>query len=372
MRSLTLRWLAMSLLLLALLPACEATSSPPPVPTTTAPPPPDVRFTAPPETLCRDATQLRLRPTVVGLWPEEMAARWSLIAVNDEEPLTSGQWTPETGELFVAFPGGVTLPPGEYLLRLETEDLQVGHHNFTVLDAAPQLTETNVALSPDGPPIEAAEDLPYVFYIRYGFEAVCPGSPLWISVSSEGEPVCREKVTLAEERGSDVIACYREDGKSMAAGEYEAILTLMGEEAGSLTFRLGPEPVEPVVYNPVCTVPFTAMGLSPEGEPFRNLSRFEWYTQAIYVGTQCRDLPPEIAWEARWYRNGEEIRLHEGHRMGSGQGVIWDSLTGTENSPFLPPGAYTVTLTIADVDPLQTAFDVIPYIPPATVTPNPQ
>ncbi|MFP4343946.1 MAG: hypothetical protein ACLFU8_04540 [Anaerolineales bacterium] len=333
-------------------------------------PAPVLRFAETEERLCREATQLRLRPLVAGAWRPGESAEWFLSPADGSEVLTSGTWSPEDQELFVAFPRGELLLPGEYRVRITLEEQEVGHYTFAVRGEEPLLEDVGLSLTPDGPAVADIDEAHHVFFVRYAFENVCPGSPLWIAVDYGEEPLCRRKITLEESEGQGVEACYRADGEPLEAGEYSLVITLMGEEAVRTAFRVGAEPVVESPPAPVCRELFTAMGLSPEGAPFRALSGFEWYTQVVYAGARCRDLGPDLRWEARWYRDGEPVRLETGRWKGQERGVVWDSLTGTEEAPFLPPGTYSLTLSLEGMaSPLTSTFRVIPYVPPEERTP---
>jgi len=93
--------------------------------------------------------------------------------------------------------------------------------------------------------------------------------------------------------------------------------------------------------------------------------RFEWYSQVIYVGTQCEGLRPGTRWQSVWYRNGVNVRAAGGvWQETGGAGVIWDSITGIPGAPFLLPGEYTVVLTLDGSVPLTTTFRLIAYVKP--------
>ncbi len=326
---------------------------------------PDVQLSAPPEVLCRDATQLRLQPLVSeGLLAAPF--QWELRAAGTEPVLVAGEWSPRQRELVVPFPVGQPLAPGEYALSVAWGAEVVAEHEFTILAQVPEVTAATLALTPVGPEVTNLELPSRVFYLRYEYEAACRGAPFWVTVNYGDELVCNRNISLPEDHGQGVVACYRQTGALFEEGEYQATLTLLGGEEWTLAFRVGQEPVEvePIVYHPVCEPATISMGLTPEGEPYRPLERFEWYAQSIYLSARCRDLPPDLGWETRWYRDGEEFRVYEGRRQGPEEGFIWDSITGAERAPFLLPGYYTATLSIADTAPLTVAFRLIHYVPP--------
>jgi hypothetical protein len=332
-------------------------------------PVPSLRFVNPPTLLCRDATQLRLRPIVEGAWPADTVATWEVRPGSETTVVAKGTWTLKERDLFVALPDGAPLVPGDYVFTLYVNAVEVVSHTFTVQGTAPRLKDVSLALTPAGPTITDLETLPRIFYLRYAYEAVCPGAPLWVTIMREDEKVFNRNLALQTERGEDYVACYLDNGTRFEPGTYEAVLTLVGGEEARLTFHLeeappAPEATQtPIAQDPICGAPSVAMGLTPDGRPFRPLERFEWYTQAVYVIAECRDLPQGLRWIARWYRNGEEIRVHRGEWEGDETGILWDSLTGTEEAPFLNPGTYTTTLSIGSQSPLKVGFRVVPYAP---------
>lgn len=335
-----------------------------PQPTATIP---SLRWMDAPQTLCRDATQMRLQPVVEGEWPANAAAAWVVRPDDNPTVIASGMWTPQDRDLYIAFPNGEPLVPGDYQINVAMNGTTVLSHAFSVRGTGPQLRSFSAALTPTGTAITSLAELPHVIYLRYVYEGVCPGAPLWITVRHEGETICNRNTTVQAQSGEDATACYRDDGAPFEAGTYEATLTLIGSEEARSTFDLGAEP-EPTktpepIYEPVCEPPFAAVGLTPDEKPHLPKERFEWYTQSVYVGAQCRGLPPRFFWVIRWYRDGEEVRVHRGRWTGGEAGLLWDTLTGTEASPFLPPGTYTTTLALADKSPLTVNFRVVAYQP---------
>ena len=362
-------WLLV-LVMCGLLSACagagsmQQTSTPERKPTTVAP---NLRWVNPLQMLCRDATQIRLQPVIEGEWPAGAVAEWEIHRASETAVIASGTWTPKERDLYVAFPDGEPLVPEAYMLNVHVDETTIAEHTFSVQGRGPRLTSISLAPTPAGPAVAAITDLPHVFYLRYAYQGVCPGASLWMTVKREEETVCSRNLTLQAESGEGAVACYRDDGTVFEPGVYQATFTLVGSE-GELTFRLGEEPKpvateEPVVYDPVCESPFAAVGLMPDETPYRPQERFEWYTQSVYVGTQCRDLPPSFIWVMRWYRNGEVVRVYRDRWQGGESGLLWDSLTGTETSPFLRPGTYTATLALADEPPLEVGFRVVAYVP---------
>lgn len=353
------------LLLLSLVACGVETPSPTPTPVEeTNVTVPSVRFVAPPAQLCREATQLRLQPLVEGEWPLGQTARWILRRSEAASSLAEGTWSPAERDLFVAFPEGEALAPGAYQLVLEMADSQMGTHDFTVLEQAPALVTTTLALTPEGPSVDIFDGPLPVFYVGYGYEGVCPGTPLWIRVLQGTDSLVNRKVTLETVEGAGAVPCFQEGGTLFDVGTYSVTLTLGGAPVASFPFEIASAETPPRRYTPTCETPFTAAGLSPEGEPFLSQESFQWYTQGVYVGAPCRDLPPSAPWKAAWYRAGELVAVNSGQRVGEPRGIVWDSLTGTEENPFLVPGNYTVTLTISETISLGTAFRVVPYVPP--------
>jgi len=325
---------------------------------------PTLTFSAAPPTLCRDATQLRLHPVIEGTTPLALPATWHLAAAGDPAPLASGQWIPGQPDLFVAFPKGQPLAPGDYTLTLTADEATLGSHTFAILDTEAQLTGTELYLTPDGPAAEALETETPVFYLHYTYSAACPGTPLWVTVSREEVPLCSQHLSLSEDHGTGVVACYRQDGAVWERGDYTALLTITGSDPVTFSLRIGPE-----LHTPTCEPLFVAAGITPDGSPTALQTRFQWYTQALYSGTLCRDLPPDLGWELSWQRSGSEVRHYRSTWQGDAEGALWDSLAVTETTRFLTAGAYSVTLTMDGQSPLTATFTIIPYTPP-TETPQ--
>jgi hypothetical protein len=374
-RQLSAGWVL--LILLSLLVGCGQ-----PMPTRVSTPGPsslpEVTLARAPATLCRAATQLRLAPQVEGAWRQGDAAHWTLLSEGDEV-LTEGRWRPENGELFVPFPDGETLAPGRYTLALALDDVTLTEHTFAISEETVTVDAFELALTPDGPTTLTLAPGARHVYLRCAYRGACPGAPYWITVRREsdaaeaGEVVCKRHGALPAARSTETVACYREQGAPLAPGAYHAELMVMGEAQATLRFDVASPPVTPsptpsptptAIPPRVCEPLFTAAGLTSQGEPFLTQSRFEWYTQAIYAGSHCRNLRRGTPWEAQWYRNGERVRSAEGTWQGAETGVVWDSITGEPRSPFLLPGTYTVTLTLADTAPLTAELRLIPYIRP--------
>ncbi len=329
---------------------------------------PGVRFVAPAETLCREASQLRLQPLVEGEWPQGEAATWTVRDADATAPLLEGTWAPAERDLFVALPKGESFPPGLYTVTLEMAGESLGRHTFKVLEQPPTLVTTTLGYTPDGPYVEAfAAPLP-VFYVHYRYEGVCPGTPLWVAVRQEDALLVNRQTTLEAVAGEGALPCYAAGGELFESGAYSVTLGLGGGPVTTLPFRIESGEVPPRRYTPRCGAPFTAIGLSPDGEPFQPTDTFPWYTQGVYVGAACRGLPPTFPWSVTWYRNGEALATHTGQWQGAERETVWDSLGGTENNPFLIAGTYTVTLTISDTLTLETGFRVVPYVPSESET----
>jgi hypothetical protein len=279
----------------------------------------------------------------------------------------------------MAFPNGEPLPPNTYTVSLLWREIEVANHAFVVSDVAPTITALTVATTP-GDDIEAPDAEPGVrlsegirhFYVRYAYEGGCIGSPYWITVSDQSETtVCRQSGTLSKIDGHGAAACYQASGAIFDEGSYQATMVLMGETERSVPFDIGPdaptatpEPTStPAPAAPTCGEPFAAAGLNPDGEPFLTASLFDWYTQVVYVGADCENLQPNTRWKSVWYRQGAITREAEGQWSGPEQGVVWDSLTGSEGNPFLAPGAYTVTLEIGATTSITVAFSIFGYRP---------
>lgn len=315
-----------------------------------------VAFPDAPATLCREATQLRLRPQIAG--PQSAFTdplTWALTNAGGASLLT-GAWNNPAAELYVAFPQGQPLAPGDYTLALYRENTSVGRHTFTIVDATPQLTRLALALTPDGPELaQLGADAP-LFYLQYAYAGACTGAPLWITVYQGETLACSANITVDAEAGSGAVACYREAAAPFETGSYRALATLMNDYTRGLTFTVGETP-PPVA----CEPPFIASAITPQGQPFGPGPDFEWYTQAVYAGSRCTGLRPGVAWEARWYARGTLLSATSSSWQGGDSGLVWDSLTG---EPFLVPGTYSATLQIADLPATTLDFRVIAYVRP--------
>ncbi len=363
--------------LLGLLVACTPNTASPPTPTPLSPP--QVTFDAAPDTLCQAATQIRFTPETLDIWPITVKAQWTLSREGESAVLSQGEWQPGMGELFVAFPNGEALSPGRYTLALRADGVSLGEHTFAITEDTTAVTSMELTLTPSGPALTRLPGGTQHFYLRYTYQGACPGAPYWIAVRRGDALVCSHNATLPQTDGTESVACYRKDGAPLEDGDYHAELTLMGRTEHTLAFEVGdvpvptptatatiaptatPEPPPPLV----CAPPFAAAGLSPGGEPFLPQQRFEWYSQVIYVGTQCEGLRPGTRWQSVWYRNGVNVRAAGGvWQETGGAGVIWDSITGIPGAPFLLPGEYTVVLTLDGSVPLTTTFRLIAYVKP--------
>ncbi len=364
------RYLLLSLvgLWVGLLAACNPTPTPDPEAT---PRLPTVQFLEPPPTLCRDATQLRLDVQVAGPEMRDAYASWSLYRYDKDEPINQGSWSGESGGIYVPFPDGTPLEPGDYEIRVAWQGEPLASQRFTIQSEAPSIAEMWIALTPKGEPrTQLAPEIRH-FYVQITYTDACPGAPYWLTVTHNGEIACKQNGGLSAQAGTASMPCYQSDGRTFAAGRYEATVTLMDNVQRTHTFDVAspaptptptPAPTTtPTPGPPVCQPLFTATGLTPEGEPFLPLTLFDWYTQVIYVGTKCDLLAPGTEWESVWYRNGEPTRTKRGIWRGESEGVVWDSLTGVPGSPFLLPGTYTITLQIAATDPLTAEWRVLGY-----------
>lgn len=363
--------------LVGVLSACTSTTPPPPTPTPLVPP--QVTFDAAPDTVCQAATQIRFTPKALDVWPITVKAQWTLSREGENTVLSQGEWQPGMGELFIAFPKGEALPPDRYTLALHADGVSLGAHTFAIAEDTAAVTSLGLALTPSGPALTRLPGGTQHFYLRYTYQGACPGAPYWIAVRHGDTLVCSHNATLPQADGTESVACYRKDGAPLEDGDYHAELTLMGRTEHTLAFAVGDAPAPtptatatsapPATPEPppalVCALPFAAAGLTPGGEPFLPQDRFEWYSQVIYVGTQCEGLSLGTTWESVWYRNGVNVRTASGAwNATDGTGVIWDSITGIPRAPFLLPGEYTVTLTLDGSTPLTTTFRLIAYVRP--------
>ncbi|MFP4394215.1 MAG: hypothetical protein ACLFTI_03040 [Anaerolineales bacterium] len=348
------------------------TAPTPALPTTSSEETQPVSWVNAPASLCRSATHLRLRPEIASAWPITATAAWRLTPADAATLLNEGAWQPDLPELFVDFPEGEPLAPGQYIVHLEADEEVIARHTFTVTATPPSVTDLTLALTPDGPEISRLADETRHFYARYEYEGACTGAPIWVVVRRGEATVCKRSLTLTAVAGQGAVACYREDGAPFEAGAYRAALTLMGEPSREVAFEIGPPPTPAPTYTPAptatpaptCGPLVISAGLTPDGDFVLVRESFEWYTQAIYAGRHCSHLSPATRWEATWYRNGEPTRVTGGTWAGASREVVWDSVTGVITAPFLLPGAYSVTLEIAGAGAQTAAFDVIPYSTP--------
>ena len=355
-----------------LLSACRPASTPEAV---TTPRPPTVRFLQAAPTLCRDATQLRLDVQVAGPIIQNEKASWSLYRKGKDQPLNQGPWSGESGELYIPFPDGSPLQPGDYEIRVKWQDRSLTRQPFTIQAEAPSVEKLGIALTPDGE--TQSQLMPGIrhIYVQLTYDNACPGAPYWLTVTQKDAVVCKQNGGLDAQRGMVAIPCYQNDGQAFGEGTYDVTVTLMDDIRSTQTFAVtspsptptptstpSPSPTPtPTPLTPVCAPLFTAAGLTPEGEPFLSSSLFDWYTQVVYVGTECDHLVAGTTWQSTWYRDGEQVRTQEGRWAGEPKGVIWDSLTGVPGSPFLIPGTYTITLKIEATAPLTAEIEVLSY-----------
>ncbi len=372
-------FVVLACILAGMLAACTPIFDAPPVRTSSGSP--RVTFAGAPANVCQAATQIRFTPEVAGPWADDATAQWTLRAAEDATVLGQGEWRPDMKELLVAFPNGAALAPGRYRLTLRMGDALLAEQTFTVNADSTAITAFALAMAPTGPSVPQLATGVQHFYLRYTYADACLGTPYWITVRHNDALVCTYSATLSQAAGVETVPCYRKDGAVLEDGGYTVELTMMGRVYHHDAFQVGvaptPTPLPPAptptvapIVTPtplpvVCAPLFAAAGLTPDGEPFLPRDRFEWYSQVIYVGTQCVNLPAAASWESAWYRNGRRVREAQGVWDGSGGvGTVWDSITGIPSAPFLLGGTYTVSLTLEGCAPLTTTFRLIPYIKP--------
>lgn len=358
--------LAFIALLALVMGACTAPGTPP---ATGTPAPPTVALLAPPTRLCSRATQLRLEVRTSHEPDTPAAATWTLVGAS-AETLSQGTWRPTDGPLLIPFPDNHPLPGGRYELRLDWGDTPLAGHAFEVASAPPRITRLDVSLLPQGQAVDTIPATCPTLFVNYGYADGCIGTPYWLTVQDDaGRAICAWHDTLTAMEGGDALPCYQAEGTPLAPGTYTATLTLADDITHQVAFAVAPPPTpmpQPTATPsatprpPRCTDPFVAAGLTPTGEPFLPLTLFDWYTQVVYVGVRCRGLAPGQPWQAMWYHQGDPVRTAQGTWQGPAEGVVWDSLTGVPEDPFLRPGTYTVTLQIADTAFNQT-FNVYAY-----------
>ena len=364
------RWKTAVLAALCLwLAACgRATAIPVAVVSTTRPP--SVVISGAPEVVCRAASQLRLRVQASADLAADPAGEWVLRSSQGQD-IRQGAWPVRDGAVLISFPEGQSLPPGQYTVYLSWQETDLAQHTFLVDSQMPAIVDLSLSLAPDGPTLSRLPSDLRGFYIGYEFQGGCLGGPYWATVWDEaGEILCNESGVLAGTEGRGAFACYRADGGYLAAGDYRLEMTLMEAAAEVVDFVVEAAPVvptptpapTPVIHPVACDAFFAAAGLTSAGEPFLPLVLFDWYTQVVYAGARCRNLQVGAGWRTTWFHEGELVRERQGKWQGAAEGVVWDSLTGVPRNRFLPPGAYTVTLTLEDVS-MTTAFSVFDYEP---------
>jgi hypothetical protein len=368
----TRRWMFYLILFVTLLTACTL---PPASPTPTPPPtlPSASLFTAP-DLVCGTATQVRLQLQVSHNLPAEDPGAWELIGPEDD-PVTQGDWVVRDGAVLIAFPDNAPLPTGHYTLHLRWREEELAAHTFFIGPPNPTIERLDVSVVPGGAAISTLwlEAPLRLFYINYTFEGACTGTPYWISArNAAGDTVCTQNGALEALSGGGTAACYDEGEEPFAPGQYEATMTLPGDITRTVSFEIAiPEATAtpPPTPNPQplsCEESFTALGITPEGEPYLPRGFYDWYTVAIYTGRACSNLQPGTPWHSTWSRRGTVVLETRGVWEGASTGVVWDVLTGVPTNPFVPPGTYTVTLEIGG-DISEAAFSIYEY-PPASRT----
>lgn len=343
-----------------------------PASTPSPPRPPDIIVLDAPERVCGTATQLRVEIQTSTNYADNAPGTWALTDPSGDT-VHEGTWIFREGAFLVPFPEG-HLEPGSYSLKLEWESLEIAYHGFVVDAAMPAITELSILHVAPGSPLAQLDEEVDLFYITYAFEGGCVGSPYWIVVRDEqGGTVCSRDDTLEKTSGSDTLVCHLEGEAPLESGTYEVEMTFMSVSKTASIDIEPPPPTPAPTHTPTprptpgpvtCDPLFTAAGLSPDGEPSVILTIFDWYTQAVYAGSACRNLTPGTRWRSTWQREGEPIRETNGVWEGPTEGIVWDSLTGKPDNPFLLPGTYTVTL-IVEKTPLSATFEVFEY-PSAT------
>lgn len=362
----------------ALVTACVPTPTVPPATTGTTRPP-DVLIQRGPDDVCGDAVQVRLQVQTSTNLPATTPAIWTLWS-EQGDLLQEATWPLRDGPVLVNFPNSKPLPPGAYAITLQWQDFDLARHTFEVISAAPAITHIQVGrlpgestaagAAPGAAPGAAAfsPDTRHL-YVTYGYEGGCPGAPYWLIVKDAANtPVCRHDGVLEAIAGSGSAPCYRDDGEPFEPGAYRVEFSMSETVTQTGTFTVEAPPVLPSptptpTRQPVrCGPLFTAAGLTSAGEPFLTQDLFDWYTQVIYVGSRCDNVPPATPWRSAWYRQRELVREAEGVYNGSPEGIVWDSLTGAApTNPFLRSGTYTVSLQIGEMAPVTAEFRVFGY-----------
>lgn len=353
----------------ALLLACTPTT-PPPLATSTpvVPVPPRVEIVEAPAVLCRTATQLRLAVQTDVELTAETPAEWQLLS-PDGQPAGQGIWTVRDGVVLVPLPADAPLASGIYTLHLTWREHELATYEVRLRGGVPAITELSVSLTPDGRPRNVLPVGPRVVYVTYQYADACIGTPYWVTVwDVAGEKLCSETGTLTDLQGSGAVACFTDGDGLLPPGAYRVEMTLTDAVRADARFTIeapvavaSPTPAPTPTPQPVsCEAPFVAAGITSAGEPFLSPELFDWYTEVVYAGARCQNLTPETAWQSQWYLDGVVVRDAAGTWVGAPAGVLWDSLTGELENPFLAPGTYTVTLTVSGV-PLTSTFSVFDY-----------
>ncbi|MGC9522269.1 MAG: hypothetical protein ACP5HG_10385 [Anaerolineae bacterium] len=362
------RWRRLILsVIAALLAACTPISTPQ-APSISSRPP-EVSFLEAPEVVCSAATQIRLYVQSSEDLPIEAAGEWELRDAG-YQTLYQGMWPVRDGALLIPFPDGRPLSSGSYTVSLRWNGFDLAEHTFTIGPHEPIIEHLTISLLPGTASLSEVPLGSRVVHVNYAYAGGCRGAPYWIAVrDGAGETVCSHHDILPAMSGDGTMTCHRSDGEPFAEGDYEAQMTLTEDVSEVVRFSVVPEaapptptpspsptPLPPVV----CSDPFVAAGITPEGKPFLPLEVFDWYTEVVYVGARCQHLQRGMEWRSRWYREGALVREEAGIWDGANEAMVWDSLTGVPENPFMLPGSYTVTLEINSLR-WQAAFDVFAY-----------
>jgi len=277
------------------------------------------------------------------------------------------QAQPVTIRVLAGGPAGVE--PGQYDLLLYAGQQVVGVRSFQVLDKAPRLFNLRVADVPE--PAGAAPGRPAfeagvrAIYLGYEFEGLCPGVEISYVLYHGGAPVQEHAESWSgPSQGHSQASFQPADDLPFPTGDYEAVVTMAGQEQGRVKFTIGEvaEEAVPPAFGDVTI----ALGARPDGTPIAPApgNRFDWNTKVVYAIFDTVGMQDGLTWMAAWVRNGQEVAREE---------YLWDAGTaGTAGTYWvtydaggqvLPGGTYSVTLYLENVAQRSADFQILYYVP---------
>ena len=323
------------------------------------------------DTLCLGTPELVARFTLEEVQPEtewhwEVRRGDEVVASQSAAPWGSTA-QPITVRVLAGGPAGVE--PGQYDLLLYAGQQVVGMRSFQVLDQAPRLFNLRVADVPA--PAEAAlgqsafEAGVRAIYLGYEFEGLCPGLDVSYTLYHGGASVQeRAESWSGMSQGHSQASFQPADDLPFPAGDYEAVVTMAGQEQGRVKFTMGEvaEEAVPPAFGDVTI----ALGAQPDGTPIAPApgNRFDWNTKVVYAIFDTVGMQDGLRWMAAWVRNGQEVAreeyLWDGETAGTA-GTYW--VTYDAGGQVLPGGTYSVTLYIENVAQRSADFQILYYVP---------